>query len=519
MPPSIESINNIYQMQSKRQKIARVKIAHDYYEHVNNAMKFVYRKLINANVSLLDNDIYEKLRHLRFRIKHYPLPFSYHHNLINEINDLISLNWHVYPYLQNEFHTIQKDILPKLINSLDNPLLEYLRELAFDLSIIEPFDSNIHVIMYRNNRIINDVQNLLQDNKLDQCIHIIRESQYLDMETYDHVVVIGAPRLYSDAIFQSRRSMHLTLLYTSGSSIKFPRQNVLTQYPKLNNSPNIQEEFDDVADIIDENIDENIDDLPSFIDWKRIIKEITDEDSGELSLKINATVLEFADGYYTFIESAPNEGIQALDIDELASNRGEGLYILKRRDMRHGQYVLLRTNEDVDYVETIANQILGSKAQFLRTQLKEWKQRLSTLIQSNEMDVLINQLLENGVTSTACYPLNIRRWADDSSIKPQDSNNFRAILKVTGYSDNQMEEIIRNAKLIVDAHIQAGQKVRKLLREQITGQTFNPKKLDSRIDFELPGIGAQISAFQIEKVDNRSVEVARWRLHKLFRDK
>jgi hypothetical protein len=82
-----------------------------------------------------------------------------------------------------------------------------------------------------------------------------------------------------------------------------------------------------------------------------------------------------------------------------------------------------------------------------------------------------------------------------------------------------MDEIIRNAKLIVDAHIQAGQKVRKLLREQIMGQTFNPKKLDSRINFELPGIGAQISAFQIEEVGNHSEEVARWRLHKLFRNK
>lgn len=504
MPPSIQQLTYIYDLQHKRNVINRQEITHGNYTNVNDAMSRLYRKFTDAQISLSDNDVYQKLRYLRFRIRHYPLPFSYHDELCNEIMQLIDIYWNAYPYAQNEMDIIKNQILPIIMNSEDNPIFQTLCDLK-----PEP----IHIILYRNNHLIRDVEALFRENCVDQRMKILSETQYLDVETYEHVVVVGSPGLFRDAIFQSMRAQKLTVIYTVGSSAQIRDTNILDEFSPLPNTPNRQKDtFFDSKTISNDDTSP-----PTKIDWLRIKQQVEDDSREDTSTKtVSANILQFEDGYYTFVESAPNEGIQALDVSRLSNNRGDGLYVLKRRDMRPGLYVLLRTDDDTDYVETMANRILKDSAEGLRATLHEWKNRFDTCIREVGIDEVINILLDSGATDTAKNPMNVLRWADLSNIKPQNSRDFRAVLIVAGYTNAEIDTVMRDAKLISDAHIQAGQEVRRQLRNHISTQRISIKNISSRIDFELPDIGAKLSAFEIEEVSTEKISVARWRVHKLF---
>ena len=506
MPPSIQQLTHIYELQQTRGVIHRSKITHDNYININQTMRRLLNKFTAAQISLQDNEIYTKFRHLRFRIRHYPLPFNHHHVICHEIIQLIDTYWDAYPYMHDELDAIKNQVLPQIIQSEDNPIYQRLKEIN---------TSVLSIMLYRNNNLIRDVEQMLQHDRMSQHMRILSETQYLDLETYEHVAVVGSPGLFRDAIFQSARANRMTVVYTIGASANMPHSHVLGDYPQLPNTPMRQtDNFVDNDTMLDDDISP-----PSSINWKRITQEINDDTrlDATTNVVVSANVLQFEDGYYTFVDAAPSEGIQALDISRLSGNRGEGLYLLKRRDMRPGLYVLLRTDGDTDYVEKIANQILGTKARNLRGQLSEWKDKFGVCIKEIGIDEVCNLLREHGATTTAKNPINVLRWADISNIKPQDKRDFRAVLTIAGYAGSEIDLIMSNAKLIADAHSQAGQRVRKKLREHIRNHRINARNVESRIDFALPEIGAQLSAFRIEEVSTDRVNVARWRIHKLFR--
>jgi hypothetical protein len=506
MPPSIQKLTHIYELQHTRGGIHRSKIIHDNYININQTMRRLYNKFTAAQISLQDNEVYTKFRHLRFRIRHYPLPFNHHHVICHEIIQLIDTYWDAYPYMHDELDAIKNQVLPQIIQSEDNPIYQRLKEIN---------TSVLSIMLYRNNNLIRDVEQMLQHDRMSQHMQILSETQYLDLETYDHVAVVGSPGLFRDAIFQSARTNRMTVVYTIGASANIPHAHVLGDYPQLPNTPKRQiDNFVDNDTMLDDDISP-----PSSINWKRITQEIVGDTriDANTGIVVSANVLQFEDDYYTFVDAAPSEGIQALDISRLSGNRGEGLYLLKRRDMRPGLYVLLRTDGDTDYVEKIANQILSTKARNLRDQLSEWKDKFGIRIKVKGIDKICNLLLENGATATAKNPMNVMRWADVSNIKPQDNRDFRAVLIIAGYTGAEIDQIMSNARLIADAHIQAGQLVRKKLRELISKQQINARNVGARIDFVLPEIGAQLSAFRIEEVSTDRADVARWRVHKLFR--
>ena len=96
-----------------------------------------------------------------------------------------------------------------------------------------------------------------------------------------------------------------------------------------------------------------------------------------------------------------------------------------------GDYVMLRTEGDGDYIRAIADAILGDKAPRLREMQATWKAELAR----NSLPV-VPVASDELLTSRASHvtDANIRQWIRPDSIRPRDAANFSAVLAVIGRS-------------------------------------------------------------------------------------
>ena len=100
----------------------------------------------------------------------------------------------------------------------------------------------------------------------------------------------------------------------------------------------------------------------------------------------------------------------------------------------------------------------------------------------------------------------IKRWTTNA-IKPKNNKHFKILLKYLDI-DQHSSEIISAMEKIHSAHVEAGQKLDKLLREKIKNLEVKNFSGKVQIDFDLLGENmGTISAFSIEAKLNSLVKV------------
>ena len=102
------------------------------------------------------------------------------------------------------------------------------------------------------------------------------------------------------------------------------------------------------------------------------------------------------------------------------------------------------------------------------------------------------------------------------TIKPQDASDFRAIMSLTGLSD-QFDEYWTTMTMINIAHRQAGHRIAKLLLKEVTNSDLSQLTDAGRMDFALPGIAAAtLSALRVQGVHEDTISVPVHRLSRLI---
>jgi len=167
--------------------------------------------------------------------------------------------------------------------------------------------------------------------------------------------------------------------------------------------------------------------------------------------------------------------------------------------LQPGMFLLLRTEGGGDYIVPIANRILGEDAAQLREMQEGWKTRLRGEVELRGLLPVCIDLLELG-GSKHVNEINLRYWMSSKCIRPQDNNDFRAILKLVGLQDK--EALYRDvADRIERAHRSAGFYIRKLLISQVTGADLHEIHKKGYMEFELPrSDGGSLTAFRIEHI-------------------
>ena len=194
----------------------------------------------------------------------------------------------------------------------------------------------------------------------------------------------------------------------------------------------------------------------------------------------------------TVVDDFDEDG--TLDIEKVhPSQVGEGMYILKRME-----------GADRDVLEEIANSILGESMTVARQHQKNWRNSLKEKAQEISEEKVISDLKSLGISYV--NKDTIKRWTTNA-IKPKSSVHFNILLKYLDF-DQQIPEIASSMDKIHSAHIEAGQKLDRLLREKINNLDVKNFSGKVQIDFDLLGENmGTLSAFRIEAKLNSLVKV------------
>lgn len=215
---------------------------------------------------------------------------------------------------------------------------------------------------------------------------------------------------------------------------------------------------------------------------------------------VEANLFLLVGGYTVHLEAVDGPTIYIIEVE---TGGVPGLRSKRTRAVTAGDYIVLRSEGGTgDYIPEIANAFLGSRARTLRSLQAEWKARLRTAVRERGFAAVERELRWLGVA----YPnLRYRLW--QHSIRTREPNDFRLLMEYVGLGD-RASEIWTAMGDIFEAHVRAGQQVRRLLEEAVVATDVAALIQDGRADVRLRDIAAgTLSVFRVEGRAPDSIQI------------
>ncbi|MCO5177199.1 MAG: hypothetical protein M9890_09550 [Thermomicrobiales bacterium] len=216
---------------------------------------------------------------------------------------------------------------------------------------------------------------------------------------------------------------------------------------------------------------------------------------------INARVALLANSHVVLLDANPSatELIIDLDADHSPIQR------VAAHEVHAGTFILLRTDGSGDYVVTIADQIMGQRAELLRARQRRWKNLLRDAVGRSDLLTVALQLLDRG--SNCADEQNVRNWMSHRSISTQAREDFDSIMKLIGL-DSESEQYWQSMREIRRAHQRAGQRIRKLLLARVLDADLDELERIGALEFHLDEVdGGTLTAFRVERLLPQVVQV------------
>lgn len=244
----------------------------------------------------------------------------------------------------------------------------------------------------------------------------------------------------------------------------------------------------------------DVDALVPTVDWDALAKASGSRGTAsadELEL-VPAILFLLADGYSVYLEAADGPTIDVVvDIDSGTPRlRSE-----KTRTITRGDFVVLRSEGGSgDYIPGIADKRMGRRGVELRRLQQLWKDALGAEVRQKGFRQVERDLRGLGVSSPN---LRYRVWRN--SLRSRDPSDFRILMEYIGLGD-RAGEIWNAMGEIFEAHLRAGQDVRKLLEEAVLATDAERLLQTGRVDVRLREMDA--GTLSVVRVDGRAPEAA-----------
>ena len=239
--------------------------------------------------------------------------------------------------------------------------------------------------------------------------------------------------------------------------------------------------------------------LVPTVDWEALarasgVRRIAAEDEVEA---VPANLFLLADGYSVYLEASDGPTIDV--VVDLEPGSRPRLRSERTRTIGPGDYVVLRSEGGLgDYIPGIADSRMGGRAARLRATQREWKAALREKVRERGFSRVERDLRSLGVISPN---LRYRLWRH--SLRSRDPNDFRILMEYVGLEERAAE--IWNAMgEIFEAHLRAGQDVRKLLEEAVLAADVEQLIQTGRVDVRLRDMDA--GTLSVLRVEGRSPE-------------
>ena len=171
---------------------------------------------------------------------------------------------------------------------------------------------------------------------------------------------------------------------------------------------------------------------------------------------------------------------------------------IPNRELETGMPLVVRTEGSGDSIAAVADMLFKQEADEIRTKQDNWKiafrKKLFTYSTLHE----VATALTNHGAPTA-NETNVRNWQRNDTIKPQNKDDFKAIMDFSGVAD-MTDEYWDNARKIDLMHKKAGKEISKLLLSRINDSSRADLEKYGRIDVEISGLSGKVSVIRIESI-------------------
>ena len=205
-----------------------------------------------------------------------------------------------------------------------------------------------------------------------------------------------------------------------------------------------------------------------------------------------ARLYVLAGGNGVYLESEPGSTVLCIDPD---TGRGGGsVQRLETSRVEPGNIIVLRRDfGGGDFIEDVANRLLGTQAAPLRAVQAQWTQALRDTVGKQGVAGVERDLEGIGVRAR-----NVRYWMSSHSIRTASIDDFRIVMGYVGLT-GRADEIWGQMGRLDSAHRRAGQRIRRMLLRQVREADPAEINREGLMDFELgDDYAGVLTAFRVE---------------------
>ncbi|CAG1007606.1 hypothetical protein ANRL4_03773 [Anaerolineae bacterium] len=491
---SLESINKVYQCASNY-----IVSSH----RVSFSELGYFSVKVNQFRSLIGESIYDAywqkylrvLCRLRFELCAAPMLNKERDDLIAEtlttIEDHLKHCHAIYPL----FVEPAKDVLhllEKIRGDTRNPLVDKLIE-------ITPPNSNTAWVI-KESRLIEQVENVIDlYPRFKPNLQTVHYSQLISAICYDALIIIGSPAWYPLSVFTSPRAPRLNIVHFNWMSDTWKLPNTfIANYVPSQTKRTVLWESD-----THQEANTPADSILLHVDAHQVYTIVDRGDRREYD-EVDAQCVVLEGETAVFVVADPSSTILIIDLEECEDERVRSIQV---NELLPGTFMLIRTSGGGDYIVPIADQIMGTNAQSVRSAQNEWKTLLRDYVKKHGLLKTSIDLLDLG--SEIANEVNVRNWIYPRNIKTRSEKDFLAIMRLIGLEE-RANEIWQNMEIISSAHRRAGFQLRKKLLGLVDRIPADRFRKDGKIEFRLAedDEDAKLTAYRVESILPNTYKVA-----------
>lgn len=497
--------------------IVRAAVHHDIFFSFSVALRTLERSLGDMMGDPIWKSFIMPMRRYRFDVSAAPLPFNYlgdepSKEMLARLRHKLNICEQINPDLAESGQSLLAG-LSALTRVPDNPLLAQIKERCQ----ISGADNGAVVV--KEPRLLRMVEAVLRQEPILRSLRAASVGDLRGEQCFRRLFVMGPARWYPDYVFTAPRGRQIDLVRYGWLVDDWqPAAAFLTGPGELSAPGKPRDLIPTLSDTNTSRWSSVLDpaEILPRMDWEAVMQRIGRDEGGAGGERQEE--VEYVDARLFLLEG---DTAVALDCDESSMativdpDRAEPAPVRRIPvcDVEPGMFVLVRTQGGGEYIAEVADTIMGSHASRAREAQRHWKALLRRAVAASSLPAVVSDLSRLG--GRRPNETNVRNWMSYRTIRPQDASDFRAIMCLTGLSD-QFDEYWTTMTMINIAHRQAGHRIAKLLLKKVTSSDLSQLTDTGRMDFALPGIAAAtLSALRVQSVHEDTVSMPVHRLGRL----
>lgn len=457
----------------------------------------------------LIEQLMEGIRKLKIEVKLY---FEQDLLLLHEVDMFaktfqkivgVSLNYSTYirnnePSI-NRFHKFTNArIYRELFGNYIRPIMKTLTQLKNEVrnAYMEKLEEIVKDNSEKNNVFVITRHRLTEETiqVADRKIKAYKDSDYINIGIFaDHLIFIGTPSYYDRKFSEIFYSKKTTFLGYSCFENTIVKRNAFSNV--INEQQTINTNYKGVAlgqGYKGINFKVEIEKGLELHDQEKIVEEM-EKKSVSLEDKVFVKLAIVSNNCSIFIPVG--QKVNVLNRETMKVNP------MDAKQLVGGALLVFRSQNGATLIREVADQIIGEKATYYRSNIEKWKSKLRYNVEKKGIAKVSKILVRKyGISSAA--ENNLKNWVSAYSIRPKYLDEILDILR---FNEEEKKEILLSANYIVRAHISAGHKISQTLIAEINTNLEN--SLDEKGYYKFESTVFAGASFNIEEIKQISDKI------------